>query len=161
MNKIDLINQIQSAHDELESILKGLSDEELIHSPGPNQWSIKDMVAHITFWQQSMVQNLKRMQDGEPAEFINGETDDVNEQVHSANILRPPELVRAEFNRSYKELLDALQTFSEDDLNDADRFAFREGKPLYEYILGETAEHYQDHMADLRAALERVKGMSR
>ncbi len=161
MKKTDLIHQIQAARDQLESILNGLSDEELIHSAGPDQWSIKDIVAHITFWQQSMVQNLKRLQNGEPAEFINGETDDVNEQVHSANILRPPELVMAEFNRSYKALLDVLQAFSEDDLNDADRFSFREGKPLHEYILGETAEHYQDHMSDLKAALERVKGMSR
>src|SRR5260370_32174118 len=100
------------------------------------------MVGHNTFWQQSMVQNLKRLQNGEPAEFINGETDDVNEQVHSANILRPPELVMAEFNRSYKELLDVLQAFSEDDFNDADRFSLREGKPLHEYILVETAEPY-------------------
>jgi hypothetical protein len=157
MDKQELLTAIKAGHDRLESMLSGLTDEQLIERPAPDAWSIKDILAHLTFWQQSMVTNLKRLQNGQPGEYLAGELDDVNAQVYSANVFRPPELVLGEYGRSYDDMLVSIQACSDDDLNDPGRFSFRQGKPLYEYILGESTEHYTDHEGDIRTALEHIR----
>ncbi len=64
----------------------------------------------------------------------------------------------AEFERSYHELLEAIEPLSDEDLNDPARYAWTEGKPLWRTIAGESYLHYREHDVELRAWLARAGG---
>ena len=113
-------------------------------------------VAHITFWEQTMVTNLRKITRGEHGEYISGDVDMINEQVFAANQQRPPGLIMTEFQRSHKELLELVDQLSNDDLTDPDRFTFRD-EPLWKYIWAESGEHYGDHNGDLYSMIQQVK----
>jgi hypothetical protein len=162
MKKAELLNKLKAARADLEAQLNSLTDDQLIHRIAPDSLSIKDLVAHITFWEQTMATNLRKIARGEHTHHISGDVDSINEQVFAANLTRPPGLIKAEFQRTHAELLEALNQLTDDDLNDDHRFDFRDDKPLWEYIWGESGEHYGDHNGDLYVMIQRVKsGMAR
>src|SRR5258706_15320989 len=128
----------------------------MIAHPNDHEWSINDLVSHLTFWQQTMVTNLQRRERGETMAHIDGQLDDINAQVFAANQFRPPALVLSEFRQAHEQLIARLQTITNEELNDK-TLSFRDQNPLYDYILGESAEHYDEHLSELRAAREKVK----
>jgi hypothetical protein len=155
VDKKALLDRIQNTHAQVEALIVGLSDEQMLHRTSDQLWSFADTVAHLTFWQQSMVTNLQRYDRGEPMAHLGGQLDDINAQVFAANASRPPALVLSEFRHAYTQLLECLQALTDDDLNGT-TVPFRDEEPLYEYILGESAEHFEEHINDLRAARERA-----
>ncbi len=51
MTKDELIKKIETEWDNLQAALDGLTEEQM-HQPGVvGEWSIKDILAHITAWQ--------------------------------------------------------------------------------------------------------------
>lgn len=46
---------MRAEHARLEALLAGVSDERSIEPGAFGAWSVKDMLAHITFWEQRLV----------------------------------------------------------------------------------------------------------
>lgn len=150
MNKAELIQAIRSGRAELEALWAGASAEQMTQLPGPQaDWSVKDLIAHLTYWEQKVaraIQSGKWSQSPQSA-TVNG----VNAEVYQENRDRPLADVLADFHRSLEQVVGQVQALSEDDLADPGRFAWQKDRPLWDYIAGETIEHYQDHVGDLRA----------
>jgi uncharacterized protein (TIGR03083 family) len=154
MNKAELLTQIREARVQLDAVLASLTDEQIIRRPHHTGWAIKDVIAHLTFWEQSMVGNLRRLIHGEPPEVMQGELDEINDQVFASAVNHPPSVVLDEFRRSYRELLDVLNQYTDEALTTPNRYTVRGGAPLWEYVWAESGEHYQDHAADIRLILD-------
>ena len=64
MDKQSVLNELQSAFDELVASFKGL-DERAMNVVVLGTWSVKDILAHIAGWQHEMTGALERMARGE------------------------------------------------------------------------------------------------
>jgi hypothetical protein len=144
-----LIESIQAGRASLDARLVGLDEAAMIRPGVQGEWSVKDLLAHLVFWEGGMVENLKRAVRGEVPQYPSGELDDINAQVFAENRQRPLEAVLAESRQSFEALLAQVQGLPEEDLIDPGRFAWTEGKPLWEYIAGESFEHIREHLQDL------------
>ena len=85
MGADDLLERARTERAELALLWRGLSDEQMTRRPGPQpDWSVKDVIAHITWWEQSMVNWVKRALSGEM--LTRTETpDEINARVHADN----------------------------------------------------------------------------
>ena len=64
MNKDELIQKIQGEWDNLQEVLDGLTEEQL-HRPGVvGEWTIKDILAHITAWQTRLITAMFKAEKG-------------------------------------------------------------------------------------------------
>ncbi|HET8905703.1 MAG TPA: DinB family protein [Ktedonobacterales bacterium] len=132
-------DQMRAEHARLEALLAGMSDEELVRPEAFGAWSVKDMLAHITFWEQRVIaysDGAKESLVG-PDEDEQAAVDRINAEVLAANREQPLAEVRADFERSYQQVLRLAESLSADDLAD---------DVLYSLFAGDTFEHYREHI---------------
>ena len=154
MQRSELQQHLEEARTQIERQLAGLSQEQMLYHEAPEAWSVRDLIAHLNFWEQTGLENLHRFLHSEPGVLVSGETDAINAQVYAANQLRPPSLVIEEFNRTHANLVAAIEHFSDADLSD--RIVF-DREPLWEYIWGESGEHFLEHLDDLKEKVTAAK----
>src|SRR5512143_607925 len=58
MTKDELIQKIESEWDNLQAALDGLTEEQMHQAGVVGEWSIKDVLAHITAWQTRLITTM-------------------------------------------------------------------------------------------------------
>ena len=151
MNKASLLDAMRTGYTTLEKNLAPL-DEAQMTTPGVNgPWSIKDNIAHIVTWQHILRDRLHAAARGEtPTPYGSDPADEdidrLNEQFYQQNKSRQLADVLVDFRTTYAQIEEAVQSTSEEDLIDPQRFTWAKGIPLWRYVAGDTYEHYLEHM---------------
>jgi hypothetical protein len=157
MDKQELLDGIKAGREQLESLWAGLDDAEMTRRPGPQaDWSVKDLIAHLTFWEQTAVDDIRTDLNGGP-HVIFGAVDEVNAQVFAKNCDRALADIQADFARSRQAFEALVAELPDDVLNDRERFTWLEGESAAQLLADESYGHYADHMADLRAYVNSVQ----
>ena len=159
MTKSRLLEEIQIEHQRLEKTLAMVDEEQMLIPGVIDVWTIKDILAHITVWEQRMVRWLGEAMSGEVAQMLPAgmtwdDLDEWNEQTYQEHRHRPLKEVLADFDLSYPQALTAAKEVPEQDLIDPDRFDWREGDPLWVMVAANTFWHYTEHEESIRAWLE-------
>ncbi len=158
MSKSKLMDMIRSERESLEEIIRELNEGQMLEPSLDENWSIKDILAHITTWEKRMVRWLEEAQRGESPQILPpGMTwDDLdlwNEQTYIENQNIPLPKVLSDFHSSFVQVLRTVESVSEENLIDPDRFEWRSGKPLWQMVSANTHWHYADHRAQIAAWL--------
>jgi hypothetical protein len=156
MNKDDLLQAIHECHDAIEACCAAATEAQLTCCPGPQtDWSIKDLIAHLTYWEQDM---LARVGSDALGVVPDSEVDAVNARVYETNKDRPLAAIQADFRRSLEQIDALVGGLSDADLNSTERMPLPNQIPLWQYIADETYEHYRDdHLPDVRAWAQRER----
>jgi hypothetical protein len=152
MTKDELIKKIETEWDNLQAALDGLTEEQM-HQPGVvGEWTIKDILAHITAWQTRLITTLFKAEKGvTPDTTEAGQTvDQMNEKFYREMKDRSFDQVWDDLDASYHQILSRLEGWKEKDLFDPQRFKWMKGQPFAEYIAGDSYEHYAEHAAQIR-----------
>ncbi len=152
MTKDELITKIETEWENLQTALNGLTEEQL-HQPGVvGDWTVKDILAHITAWQTRLIASMFKAERGlTPDTTEGGKTvDQMNERFYQEMKERPFDQVWDDLDASYHQLLSRLENWSEKDLFDPKRFKWMKGQPFLEYIAGDSYEHYEEHAVQIR-----------
>lgn len=161
MDKATLLHMLQGNRACFERLVSQVSETRLLEPEGKDQQSGKDVIAHLTTWEQRAVRWLKTAASGEtPHSPEPGATwddmDQLNAESFALNKDRSLQEVQADSKSSFKELVEQVQAFSDDDLTIPRPFAWvwhgdspEQGKPLWKSILASPCyAHYQDHFYD-------------
>jgi hypothetical protein len=147
MTKEELLQRIEAGWTRLQRSLDGLTEEQM-HTPGVvEEWTIKDVLAHITAWQTRLITAMFKVGKGFTPETIEGgrTVDQMNAMWYREMKDRPFEQVWDDLELSYDQLLRRLEDFSEKDLFDPRRYKWMKGQPFERYIAGDSYEHYEEH----------------
>ncbi len=79
------------------------------------------------------------------------------EQFYKENKSRSLDDVLADFRTTYLQIVDVVQMLDNEDLIDADRFAWTKGNPLWYLVAGDTYEHYLEHSQPIKVWLAKSK----
>ena len=150
MNQAALLARIRSGRAQFESALAHFGEDQLLAPDLHGGWSIKDLIAHIGFWEQHTARKFSVLLHGmePPAESLT--LDDLNAWVYAQNQHKPLAEVRLEEQAAYEQLLMLVQNATDDDLFNPQRFAWTEGKPFAEWIENNTFGHYEEHQVDFQ-----------
>ena len=163
ISKTELMDRMAEGYEALERLLRGL-DETQIGRPGPDGgWGIKDHLFHLAMWERGIAWLLGRRSRTEgmgvtPEEWQALTMDEVNDLVHQRNQERTATEALAAFREAHQAMLDALAPMSDADLqrpySDFDPAATRYAdRPIVGWIIGDTYEHYEEHLTYMRAIL--------
>lgn len=158
MSKTDLLNRIRSDRAAFAALWQGLTDEQMLQRPGPQpDWSVKDLIAHVTWWEQFMVKRVRKWAAGQDVEPVTDE-DRINHYVWDALHEQPLARVLAEWQTSLPMIEALIDGLDEAAMNEIGRFKMPDDMRLLDPIIGNTFGHYAQHSADLRAYVQRVQG---
>lgn len=133
-------------------------------------WSLKDISAHVTAYERGLVSWLQAAQNGDLLELPDLDHPDLahrNALIYAANQNRPLRDVLAESEKVFAQLLALVEALSEDQLvnpEGTDWFVvprWHTSRPLWQCIADDSFRHYQQHVPDIRAWLERIEERDR
>ncbi|MBI1800672.1 MAG: ClbS/DfsB family four-helix bundle protein [Chloroflexi bacterium] len=155
MNKHEFLQTLRAEREALEALLAQVGEARMSQPGVEGDWSAKDIVAHLRFWEQSVVDELERLARGEnPQPNPDVNTDETNAQVFAANHNRLPADVLSESRQTFQRLLIHVEGLPEVDLFDPQRHPWiGDNDPLWKEIEMESYGHYRQHLPALRAWL--------
>jgi uncharacterized damage-inducible protein DinB len=148
--KTQILEQMSATRLLLEAHLSALSESQMLQ-PGVNgEWTVKDVLAHITWWEQHLLRRLRVGKDDLYQEGISMQdaTDRANAMVFAANWSRPLSDILDECSASYREVFAGIEALSEEDVTQAE---------IYEAIAWDTFQHYPEHSAMLAAWISKAE----
>jgi hypothetical protein len=160
LSKARLLAELHNENASWQALLDEIGEANMTQPEVAGGWSIKDIVAHITEWRRRTVKRFQAALKHEPvapppwpSELR--EDDEINAWIYEANRDRPVADVLNASRAVFQELVDTINAFSEDELQDPQRFAWLQGEPLSGKFF--FAHFHEEHESDMRAWLNRLK----
>jgi hypothetical protein len=163
MKKTELLTWLQEEYRQLEALLDQIGPDRM-DQPGVNgDWSMKDLVAHLTGWQPRLTSRIQAAQRGEPEPpapwpaHVQTE-DEINAWIYESNRGRSVDEVRDETHQVFQQLLTVMGGLPEDvrieQLHEGERVFYLVWLGEQRFPAGEFFDHFHDdHELDVRAWL--------
>lgn len=150
VNKAELLTRMDKAHAEWQSLLGEIEQDRLTEPGVTGEWSVKDLVAHLSSWQQRVLDRMDTDTTGKPVDLAGLELEEINTVLYDRNRDRPLDDVLSEAEETYSRFVERVRDMSEAQLFEAGHFSFTKEHAVYEWIAGDTFEHYDEHSATIR-----------
>jgi uncharacterized damage-inducible protein DinB len=147
------LTTVRSTRAELNSAIFALTDEQLLEPGASGEMSVKDILAHITWFEREMI-GLLHQRALAGSDLWNLPSDERNAVIFRLNRQRSYDDIRAEAKEVFQQLLEELENLDENTLDDPG--CFRDMPPDWsprQLLAENTTEHYQHHLADIQAWL--------
>ncbi len=138
-----ILDAVGNAWKDLEEALASVP-ETRIEEPGVVvEWSVRDLIGHVTTWEQEAIQTLRRyLSDGDVKALVTWtDVDGINARESDRKRALSLARLREEFEESHSQLITLLADFPENDL---------ETKEVEARIRIDTYEHYVEHAGHIR-----------
>jgi hypothetical protein len=153
MNKDEISDALEDERENFLEAIDGLSAEQLQTSGVVGEWSVKDIMIHLSAWEAELVKLLWQARQGQKPttlHFSQIDTDAINQQWFENYRSRSLERVIDDFEAVRKQTIRRLEAFSDDDLNQAQLFTWQGKQPLWEWIANDSFQHENEHAAQIR-----------
>ena len=150
MDRSQLLKRLDKAWEALKASYAGLSDAELTEPGVTGDWSVKDVIAHVTWWEEEALTHLPLiLAGGRPPKYSirYGGIDAFNAQMaEQKRELSLSEVLR-ERDDTHRRLTDFVRAVPEDQIARETRFRRR--------LRLDTYSHYPKHAEAIRTWRER------
>lgn len=146
----ELLAEVKHEWANIERAGAGLSEAEMLAPGAEGEWSVKDILSHLSAWEKYLLDRLGMVMAGQSPRYpVMTSWDDVhrfNAQVFAENKDRPLSSVILEFRSLYQGVITVLEALSDDLLNQPYSYDFPDdGITLVQLIRANTSEHYREH----------------
>jgi len=145
MKKEQLFKKLYLAWTMFQESYSDLSTEQLIQPGVTGDWSVKDILAHVTTWEEESLKHLPHILQGiQPPRYsvLYGGIDAFNAQMTEQKRSLPLSEVLRQLDETHHQLLDYLQTVPEEQFTTETRFRRR--------LRLDTYSHYPIHTQSIR-----------
>jgi len=143
----------RALYTQFDALITGLSEQQR-QLPGVNgDWSVKDHIAHLTFWERvNLLDMLKAIAQGtswtDPGlESTEEVRDQTNQQVYLQNKDRSLAGVLSDFQATHQQVMEYLEKLSEEEVKTP--YEWLGGSTLITW-LSEPNGHYDEHEQYIR-----------
>jgi hypothetical protein len=146
MNRQQLLAKLDDAWEALADSYAGLTDAQLVAPGVTGDWSVKDILAHVTIWEEQALEHLPTLARGErPPRYADthGGIDAFNAKSMAARMDLPLRTVLQQHEETHAQLVDYLQGVPE--------ALFVRETPFRRRLRWDTYGHYARHAQTIRA----------
>src|ERR1700730_5061390 len=160
LSKTQLLTELRKEQAAWEALLNEIGEAHMTQPEVAGGWSIKDIVAHLTAWRRRSVRRFQALLNHEP-DFSPPwppelrEDDEINAWIYEANRNHPLADILNDSGVFFQQLVDHLDAFSEDELQDLRRILGLEEDQVSGSMF--FAHFHQEHESDMRTWLDTVK----
>jgi uncharacterized damage-inducible protein DinB len=163
MNRTEFLDKVDATRRDWDEAVARVPADRLTELGLTDGWSIKDLIAHVLWYEREMIDVIReRALVGSALWAL--PLAERNAAIHAEFRARTAADVLAETASVWGRLRPELETLTDDDLADANRFRDLAeaipGAAPWQVIGSNTFEHYEDHARDVRARLDRTGSSS-
>jgi hypothetical protein len=155
MNKTDLRNKILASREALEGAFGRISEAQMSLIILHGDWSVKDLIGHLGFWENRVVILYEILSAGNIPEPMQ-DFDILNSQA----VLEMRKLSLAKVKSielsAFQKVLAIVNDANDSELFKPDHYAWTKGRCFEEIISDNTWGHYDEHLPELVAWLKRI-----
>lgn len=153
-DKVQILARMADSRRALQSALDRAGPELLVKPGSWGEWTLKDLLAHLTYWQTSAIDRLQKVAAGRSDEIQLHGGDDAIDQVNE-------NIYRANKDRSLADMLDTLSSTNlsfRTAVKSLPPDAYRELSPEGDFSAARTVYadgygHDEEHLADVEKAI--------
>ena len=161
-NKSALLEQIEREQAFWEQLLAEIGEERMLEPGATDDWTFKDVVAHLNGWRRITLARLDAAQhDHAPAAppwpaDLDEEDDlhEINEWIYQSNREHSLQAVLDEYSNSFQHMRAAVTALSDQALTERDRYPWLKGYALGDVITSTFGHLHEEHEPMLRAWLD-------
>ena len=145
MDRLQLLNRLDRAWEALKASYSGLTDSQLLEPDAIGTWSVKDIIAHVTWWEEEALTHVPViLTGGKPPRYSvkYGGIDAFNAQMSEQKRNLSLSVVLQQRDETHRRLIDFIQNVPEDQIVRGTRFRRR--------IRLDTYSHYLEHTEAIR-----------
>ncbi len=155
-----LLETMRTARSNWEALLAQIGEARFTEPGVVGDWSLKDIIAHITYFETWATNCLMAIRRGEPLpqpEYKGLSVDEENALIYERQRSLPLADVLRDSQISFQRSIASVQGLRDEDLYDLEfTRASGAGWTLFDLVEGDTFGHYNEHMVSVRAWLDRV-----
>lgn len=147
MDRATLFIDLYAGRERLRAALATLPDAAMLDRID-DEWTRKDVVAHLGAWERRFVDLLAKLRRGEwPDEEY--ETDELNARMFAMERDESREEARFAEEAAWARYLAAVESMTDEELFDPTHFGWTQGDPLVEWVVANANEHIDEHLEQL------------
>lgn len=161
MDKETIIKELIRSRKEILDLLDGISQDGMDIPGVIEQWSLKDLLVHLTRWEAECIKLLWQAKAGNQpttVHFIPDNADAINERWFLENKSRPIDVVWKDFLAVREQTLRRIREFSESELTDHQHYKWLKGRALWEWIAEDSYKHEAEHAGNIRIWKDKLEG---
>lgn len=161
VNKAELMQRIQDEWTVLQCFLESLTESQCLFV-NPGQWSIKDNLAHITFWEKFLLRHHLQEQPAHLVMQIDQallptlDENQLNTIIRESSLQSSLNDVLNVLNQTHAAVVCELETIDFEALQQTDRIQTLIERPLLESVICNTYEHYHEHLKTMMRELSNL-----
>lgn len=151
MNRNQVLAKLEQAWNSFRESYAGLSGEQLLQPGVVEDWSVKDLIAHVSWWEEESLKHLPHILEGKrPPRYsvLYGGIDAFNAKMTELKRSQALDEVLRQADETHRRLLKYLAGVPEDVFVRETRFRRR--------LRLDTYSHYPIHTAAIRAWREKL-----
>lgn len=146
---------VQFEHDRLEALFEQVPPEQMEQTGAVGEWSIRDLIAHITWYEKEMLTLLRERSLANASSLWELSDDPRNQAIFDANRGRALRDILTEAKQVYADLLPEIEKLTEADLFQTSQYKGMPSDWIPWQILAEnTYLHYRQHSENMRLWIE-------
>jgi uncharacterized protein (TIGR03083 family) len=158
-DKAQLLSEIQKEHSALVVLLARLTPDQMTVPGTVGEWAVKDVLVHLTEWEQMCLNWYTTGKRGEtpktPAEDLSWrQIPELNQRIFETHRDQPLEEVLSRFNDSSRQIFEAIQAMTEEELFTPKFYKWTNTTTLGSYMTSATCSHYLWARKEIRKGLE-------
>lgn len=150
MKRGELLAALVAARARLDAALEGMSLDELTAPGRVGDWSVKDLLAHVTAWDVDLLTNLGKVKRGQKPGRTQWDPAGIqaqNDAWQAEMKNRPLERVLNDYDGVHEQLLRVVRGLSDAELEAPTDWL--QGRPLFQYFVDHVVAHEDEHGAEL------------
>jgi len=156
--KKELLESIRTTRELLEKKFSKLTPKQMVWPGSMNDWSVKDILAHLVDWEQRFIAWYKAGQKGETPEtpapgFTWRELPKLNQEGFEQHKNETLENVLAQYEKSYLEILELIESMNEQEIFEAKYYEWTGASSLLPWIAANTSSHYNWARRNIRTTV--------
>ncbi len=159
-SKAQLLSESQQEYEALWKLIEPLTPEQMTQPGTLGEWSVKDVLAHLTEW--------IRMFQGWYAVGLRGETPvtpaagykwnqlpALNQRIYEQYRQQPLDEVLTHFQEAHHQIMALVASLAEEDLLNPDFLSWTKAHPLLYWLAANMSMHYHWARTEMRKSLKR------
>lgn len=158
--KQQLIEDAQTERAALEKLLTTLTPEQMTQSAAADEWSAKDVLAHLIEWEGMVMKwyetGVKGKVPAVPSEEYNwGQLPQLNHAIYLKHRDKPLAEVQKEFKASHKKIMKIIDSIPEKELFTRGQYTWTRNNLLAAYFTSATSSHYRWARGEIRKKVKK------
>jgi len=156
--KKELLESIRTTRGLLDKKFSKLTPKQMVWPGSMDDWSVKDILAHLVDWEQRFIEWYKAGRRGEIPEtpapgFTWRELPRLNQEGFEQHKNETLEDVLERYEKSYLEVLELVEGMKEQEIFEAEYYAWTGESSLLPWIAANTSSHYNWARRNIRTTV--------